>query len=134
MNQQRGQGEGPHSPCPLDREPVAAAQDDPGIQRQGRANGVGQLLARLRAQLGEFRSEHLEGRGAQSLAKGQGAFDQGGMAYELAGSHTQRHDPVKNLGQTRDHGFNPDVQGLGRGCRRRHHQILAHRIHDSYEK
>ena len=103
MSQQRRQREIPHRLGPFDRHSVAAAEDHPGVQRQGRTNGIGQLFTGLGAQLGELRREHLERGRPQLVTRRLGAFNEGRMANELAGGDAQGHDLVENLAEARDH-------------------------------
>src|SRR6187402_3279946 len=84
LGQQRRQRQAPDSERALEAEPVAATQHDPGVERQRRADCVGQLLARVLAQGRELGREGLEGGLAQLLACLLAALDQRRMVDELA--------------------------------------------------
>ena len=85
MRQKRRQGHAPYRGGPLEAEIVPATQHDPGIQGEGSADSIGQLLTGLLAEIGEFRGKSLESGLAQLEFESLPALDQGRMADELAG-------------------------------------------------
>lgn len=134
MLQQGRQGKPRHGFCTFQAELVAPAQHNPCIEREGRTNGVRKLLAALSAETGKFRGKNLKRRLTQLLAKGQPAFGQHGMANELPGSDTQRHDAVENVGNIADQRVDPLGKRLAGRRPRCNNNVVTDAIHYSYEK